>query len=71
MEKDVVEIHISFNDLITYECVGIEHNMEYTQDEEHIEQVPRLLNMYIRKRKWRKDKDEYDEESEGVLEIIR
>ena len=41
-----------------------------SKDEEHIEQVPRLLNMYIRKRKWRKDKDEYDEESEDVLEII-
>ena len=41
-----------------------------SKDEGNIEQVPRLLNMDIRKRKWRKDKDEYDEESEDVLEII-
>ena len=40
MEKDVVEIHISFNDLIIYEFVGIEKNMKSTKDEskdeEHI-----------------------------------
>ena len=74
MEKDLVEIHISFNDLIIYECVGVEKNMKATKDEskdeEHIEKVPRLINMDIRKRKWRKYKDEYDEESEHFLEII-
>ena len=74
MEKDLVEIHISFNDLIIYECVGVEKNMKDTKDEgkdeEHNEQVPRLLNMDIRKRKWRKYKDEYDKESEDDLDII-
>ena len=74
MQNDLVEIHISFNDLIIYECIGIEKNMKYTKDEskdeEHIEQVPRLLKTDIRKIKWRKDKDEYDEESEHFLEII-
>ena len=74
MEKDLVEIHISFNDLIIYECVGVEKNMKDTKDEskdkEHNEQVPRLLNMDIRKIKWRKDRDAYDEESEDVLETI-
>ena len=58
MEKDLVEIHSSFNDLIIYECVGVEKNMKATKDEckdeEHIEKLPRLLNMDIRKKKMEK-----------------